>query len=329
MRILLSSVGRRGYLVKYFKEALDPGDEVWGADSNKHAPAFQYCDNRALMPKVTEPHYIDQLIRLCQKNRIDMVVPLIDPELEVLAARHQQFDDLGIMAVVSPPQTVQITYDKYLTYQFGKENDIPVPETVTTIPPAKKLLAEGRLSWPLVVKPRNGSASADITYCKNEKQLQYAFENCPNPMIQKYLPGQEYGYDIFSDKNYRPISVFCKLKLAMRAGETDQAVSTDNPRLIKLGLEIAQKIRLFGPMDVDVIMDNGVPKLLEMNPRFGGGYPCSHFAGAKFPAKLISLCKNETLTPDINSCRAGIYMLKQDEIITPCQKSLDAIQNWR
>ncbi len=327
MRVLLSSVGRRGYLVKYFKEALAKDGEVWGGDVKKYAPAFSYCDNAVLMPKVTDPNYTDHLMEFCQKNKIDIVVPLIDPELEVLAVQRERFFDAGVMVVVSPPETVQIAYDKYLTYQFGKDNGIAVPETVITIPQAKELLADGRLSWPVVVKPRKGSASADITYCRNEKQLQYAFDNCPMPMIQKYIQGQEFGYDILSDRNYRPLSVFCKRKLAMRAGETDQAVSTDDPELIALGLKIAQNLHLFGPMDVDVMMDDGIPKLLEINPRFGGGYPCSHLAGADFPAKLISIYQNKILTPETDTCPAGIYMLKQDEIISPSQQNLDAIQS--
>ena len=115
----------------------------------------------------------------------------------------------------------------------------------------------------------------------------------------------------------------------MRAGETDQAVSTNDPELIALGLKLTQKLKLFGPMDVDVMIDNGVPKLLEFNPRFGGGYPCSHLAGADFPAKLIAVCKNQTLTPDLNSCPAGVYMFKQDEIISPRQQDLDTIQSYQ
>ena len=84
MRILLSSIGRRGYLVKYFKDAIGDAGEIWGADSSPYAPAFQYCDHVMLLPKVGEVGYAEKLLALCIKNKIDMVVPLIDPELEVL-----------------------------------------------------------------------------------------------------------------------------------------------------------------------------------------------------------------------------------------------------
>ncbi len=111
----------------------------------------------------------------------------------------------------------------------------------------------------------------------------------------------------------------------MRSGETDKAISTNDPQLVDFGLKIAQNLQIFGPADLDVIMDKDGPKLLEINPRFGGGYPCSHLAGADFPAKLIAIQKGQKLTPDIGSCPAGIVMLKQDEIISPTNKNLKPI----
>jgi carbamoyl-phosphate synthase large subunit len=325
MRVLLTSIGRRGYLVKYFKETLGADGEVWGADNSRYAPAFRYCDKAVLLPEVTSRNYVDELLAFCLSNKISMLVPLIDPELTVLAAQRQRFFDAGIMAVVSPPETIKISGDKYLTYKFGKERHIDVPETAITLSEAEALLASGRLEWPLVIKPRDGSASVNITYCRSEKQLRNVFENCPNPMIQEYIEGDEFGYDLFSNRDFKPISVFCKLKLAMRAGETDKAVSTDNEELIAYGLKIAENLQLFGPADVDVKIGKDGPKLLEINPRFGGGYPCSHLGGANFPAKLLSLCNGERLSPDVGSCPAGVYMFKQDEIVTVSRKTLDSI----
>lgn len=326
MRILLTSVGRRGYLVRYFKDALGPQGQVWGGDQDANAAAFHYCDNSAILPKVTDSAYVDELLAFCVKSHIDIVIPLIDPGLAVLTGQRDRFYQADIMVVVSPSATIEIAADKYLTYEFGLKNGIAVPETACSIEQAKEFLDEGRLNWPLVVKPRKGSASSDITYCRNIEHLQSAFAECPSPIIQQFLEGKEYGYDIFCDRQYRPISVFCKLKLAMRAGETDKAISTDDSTLTEFGLKIAQSLELFGPLDADVIMtsDRG-PVLLEMNPRFGGGYPCSHLCNAQFPAKLISIAKGQTLTADIGSCPPDIAMFKEDEIIASSRQALDSI----
>jgi carbamoyl-phosphate synthase large subunit len=313
-------------MVKFFKEALGKDGQVWGGDNSELAPAFAYCDNAVLLPKITAPDYVDTLIGFCRENHIDMLVPLIDPELEILAAQRQRFFDAGIMVVVSPAETIQIGFDKYLTYQFGKEKGIAVPETVITIKEALDLISKGKLQWPVVVKPRKGSASADITFCRDEAQLRGAFETCPMPIIQEFINGDEYGYDIFNDKNYLPISVFCKKKLAMRAGETDKAISTSDPELIALGVKIAENLELFGPLDADVMISEEGPKLLELNPRFGGGYPCSHLCGANFPAKLIRMLQNKDIVPDIGSCPDGVFMLKQDEIISLSKQDFASIR---
>jgi carbamoyl-phosphate synthase large subunit len=329
MNIMLTSVGRRGYLVSYFKQALGDTGRVWGADNNRHTPAFTYCHQKAILPEVSNGCYVDTLLKFCRRNSIDMVIPLIDPELEVLAVHRQKFLDQNITVVVSPPQTVEICYDKYKTYQFGKDSGIPVPETVVRVADALRLLADGRLSWPLVVKPRRGSASADITWCHDEPELRFAYEHCPAPMIQENVEGDEYGYDLFGDDRFRPVSVYCKKKLLMRAGETDKAVSTSDKELIDLGVKIIENLRLFGPCDVDVMVGKDGPKLLELNPRFGGGYPCAHLCGGNFPQKLIAICEGKEVKPDIGSCPDGVYMFKQDEIITAAQSELDSIPDAR
>ena len=317
MRVLLSSVGRRGYLVKYFKQALGTDGQVWGVDSSPYAPGFAYCDRRIVLPEVKHSAYSDKLLTLCKDNSIDIVIPLIDPEIEVLARNRERFIQNNILAIVSPLSTIQIAFDKYQTWQFAKKHGIAMPETVLTVEEALECVKAGKMSWPLVVKPRKDSASFGVFYCKDEIQLCGAFEGCPEPIIQQFVDGPEYGYDLFGDDKFRPISVYCKKKLTMRAGETDKAVSTDNAVLIDFGRKILEAMQLFGPADIDVILSSDGPKLLEINPRFGGGYPCSHLAGADFCKKLIDIRLGKSITPDIGSCPEGVCMLKQDEIICP------------
>lgn len=327
MRILLTSIGRRGYLARYFREALGTFGQVWGGDCSRLASAFHNCHHSLILPCVTDKNYIEEIFGLCRRHNIDMLIPLIDPELEVLSAVRQRFFDAGIMLVVSPIKSVEISFDKYFTFQFGRQNEIPVPETVLTLEDANRYLADGRFQWPLVVKARRGSASAHIHVCASLKELKTSFKTTPLPMIQEYLDGAEFGYDIFGDHQFRPVSVFCKKKLAMRAGETDKAVSVNTPELTKFGLKIANAIQIFGPADADVIFSGKHPKLLEINPRFGGGYPCSHLSGADFPAKLVRLCRGKSLEPDIGSYQEGVYMLKQDEIICRSAGMIDSIKS--
>jgi carbamoyl-phosphate synthase large subunit len=317
MNVLLTSVGRRGYLVRYFKEALGPDGQVWGADNSRYAPAFAYCDHRVIVPEITHADYLDHILQLCRTNKIEVVIPLIDPELEILSAFQSEFERHDILLLISPPQTIEIASDKYLTWQFAQQRGIAVPQTFITIEEALNQIDAGTVSWPLLVKHRKGSASLNLTYCTDKIQLEGALEACQAPMIQEVIKGVEYGYDLFADAQSRPVSVYCKRKLAMRAGETDKAVSTNNPALIEFGSTLLKHLKLIGPADVDVMVDKDGPKLLEINPRFGGGYPCAHLAGAAFPQKVLAIRRGEPLVPDIGACPDGICMLKQDEIIQP------------
>lgn len=317
MNVLLTSVGRRGYLVRYFKDALAADGQVWGADNSRYAPAFAYCDHRVIIPEITHPDYLDHVLELCRINKIQIVIPLIDPELEILSAFRGEFERHDILLLLSPPHTIETASDKYQTWQFARQHGIAAPQTFITIADALSHIDSGTVQWPLLVKPRRGSASMNLTYCADKIQLEGAFEACPTPMIQEVIKGAEYGYDLFADTRSRPISVYCKRKLAMRAGETDKAVSTNNPELIEFGKTLLEHLNLVGPADVDVMVDKDGPKLLEINPRFGGGYPCSHLAGAAFPKKILALRRGEPICPDIGACPDGVCMLKQDEIIQP------------
>lgn len=315
MKVLLSSVGRRGYLVRYFKQALGSNGQVWGGDNSVYAPGFSCCDETVCLPEVIHADYPQNLLRVCRENQIDVVIPLIDPELETLASWRPAFSEAGIMLLVSPPETIRIASDKYETFQFAVQNGIAAPQSYSDIDRAMDDIAAEKLSWPVIVKPRKGSASMDITYCRDRFQLQAAWQATPFPMIQEVLKGEEFGYDLFGGCDYRPISVYCKKKLGMRAGETDKAISTDDKVLIDFGEKLLNALKLVGPADVDVIRTADGPKLLEINPRFGGGYPCSHLAGADFCSKIIAMRNGRPLTADIGACPSGVCMLKQDEII--------------
>lgn len=315
MNILLTSVGRRGYLVQYFKEVLSAGDRVFGADNSAYAPGLVYCDVRGLLPRVSDSGYVDAVLEFCVIHQIHVVIPLLDPELNLFAEARRRFSDIGTLAIISPPQTVTTAYDKFLTYEFAVAHNIAVPRTFLTLTDALAAVNAGQAAWPLVVKPRKGSASINISYCTDTVQLEAAMELCQEPMIQECLRGDEYGFDLFGDADGKPVSVYCKKKLAMRAGETDKAISVDDPLLIAFGRRLLEALPLVGPCDVDVIMTGEGPKLLEINPRFGGGYPCSHLAGADFCRKIIDLRNGKPLVCDIGQCPGGIVMLKQDEII--------------
>ena len=113
-------------------------------------------------------------------------------------------------------------------------------------------------------------------------------------MIQEYISGAEYGVDVMNDLEGNHCGVSIKKKLSMRAGETDKSVTIENADICNIGKKIATEIKHIANLDCDILEKDGKYYVLELNPRFGGGYPFSHEAGVNMPKALLSWLKNET-----------------------------------
>lgn len=306
MNILFTCVGRRKYLVDYFKAEQSFVSKLVGVDMSNTAPALASCDSWHLVPSVYDEHYIDRLLEVCQKESINVLISLNDMELPILAKNRDRFSDLGVRLVLANDTAIDICSDKYKTYLFCKENNIPVPASFIDLNEALQLTKSKSISYPLIVKPRWGSASFGLHIVENEAELKEAYAVCKESLVSSYLSGfkesnddvliqefingKEYGLDIFNDMEGQYRGVVCKEKLSMRAGETDKAITIDANRFNDFARTIGETLQHIGNMDCDFLEKDGQLYLLELNPRFGGGYPFSHEAGANLvKALLLSL----------------------------------------
>ena len=315
MNILVTSVGIRGYLIKYFRNALRNKGKIFAADCNRYAPALYDADDYFILPKILEKNYIDELFRVCLINNIQAVFSLNDMELPILAQYKNKFIKKGIKLIVSNPRVIDICYDKYTTYKFLKENKFPFPKTFDSLGEALEEINAETLKFPLLIKPRKGSASLGIKKVFSKKDLQNKFKKEKYLIIQEFLQGDEYGIDVFSNSNLLPVSIFIKRKIKMRAGETDKAVTVYDIKMIEFIKKLIKKLELYGPGDIDLFKRGNEYIVMEINPRFGGGYPMSHAVGAEFPEKMIKLIDEEPLEPNFMRYPDDVIMMKQYEIV--------------
>jgi len=268
------------------------------------------------------------LVGLCRKHDIRLLLSLNDLELPLLARARPQFLAVGTIAVVSPPEIVDLCFDKWATAQFLAECGIPAPRTFLSVKSARAALRSGELSYPVVVKPRWGSASIGIEYPQDERELELVYDliklrisrsilagvSAAEPdrcvLIQERLTGQEYGLDVVNDLDGRYLATFARRKLGMRAGETDRAVTVEHATLTQLGETLGSRLGHVGVLDCDVFQSDAGWHCLELNPRFGGGYPFSHAAGADIPALLVALAESREpqaewlrIAPDVTSAK--------------------------
>jgi len=311
MNVMLTCAGRRNYLVKSFQEALAGRGQVFAADVCADAPALKQADKSFLTPSIDEVAYIDTVLTICEQHRVLLLISLNDLELQVLAKHSNRFLEVGTIPVISSSEVVETCFDKWETFKFLKASDLDTPNTYLSPSDALESLARGEITFPLVVKPRWGTASIGIQYSEDDEELDLDYTRAKKRLprtilrdisatdpdrcilIQKRLCGQEYGLDIVNDLEGHYVCTFVKRKLAMRAGETDRAITIESDWLEGIGGVIGRKLGHIGVLDCDAIVIRDKCYVLDMNPRFGGGYPFSHIAGANLPAVLLAWANRE------------------------------------
>lgn len=332
MNILFTCAGRRTYLLKYFKENLSESDKVVATDMQLSAPALQVADVKIQVPAVYDPEYIPITLQICKEQKIDALFSLNDLELPILAENKAKFEAMGVKVVVSDPQVIDIAFDKYKTAQWVESLGLTSPKTYVRLEDVKNALAAGIISFPLFMKPRWGSGSIglesisdmeelDIYYyllMKKVKKTILATASIGDEyiMIQEKLTGNEFGLDIMNDLNGKNVGVSVKQKLAMRAGETDKAMTVDIPDVREIGRIIGENLGHIGNLDVDIMQRaDGAYCVLELNPRFGGGFPFSYEAGVNFPKALIHWLKKEDVDLSILLPEYGRTFAKNDYLV--------------
>ncbi len=309
MNILLTSAGRRTYLINYFKQALGTSGKVFASNSVLTYTLTQ-ADGYVVTPQIYDDGYIDFLIAYCKDNSISAIISLFDIDLPVLAAAKERFARNGITVVVSDTEAISICNDKWKTYGFLLNCGLKTPKTFIDICEAKTAVKNGDISYPLVIKPRWGMGSIGIFKIENDEELEVLnkklkrqifstylqFESAEDRdncvLIQECIDGDEYGLDVLNDLNGDYVTTIAKQKIAMRSGETDIAVIVDNDIFEPIGNIISSNLHHVANLDIDCFKTKeGEVYVLELNCRFGGQYPFSHLAGVNFPKQIIKWLK--------------------------------------
>jgi carbamoyl-phosphate synthase large subunit len=311
---------------------LTESDKIIATDMQLSAPALQVADVKLQVPAVYDPNYIDITLDICKKHKVNALISLNDLELPILANNKHLFEELGVKVIVSSPEVIDICFDKYKTAQWIESIGLKSPKTYIRLEDAKKALETGVISFPLFMKPRWGSGSIglesiadmedlDIYYnilMKKIKKTILATASIGNEyiLIQEKLTGNEYGLDVMNDLEGNNVGVSVKQKLAMRSGETDKAITLDLPDVKKMGEQIGNELRHIGNLDVDIMQRaNGDYCVLELNPRFGGGFPFSYEAGVNLPKAIIEWIKGNKVDTSMLQSEYNRMFSKNDYLM--------------
>lgn len=297
------------------KRELSGRGRVIATDMSPNAPALYEADAFYLVPKITEPGYIDRVLDICRKEQIQGVFSLIDPELSLLAEHEQSFRQIGTTVIGSSYELCERTLDKWQMYLWLKEHGYACAGSYVDKEAFYRDVEKGKISYPVFVKPVRGSASIAITRAEDRETVEFLFSHGEGLLIQEYLRGQEIGADCYIDMiSGETVSVFTKKKLVMRAGETDKGISFQDPVLFELIERFVKESGFRGQIDIDIFECDGVYYISEVNPRFGGGYPHAYEAGVNHMKYMVRNLEGKCNVPELGDYEEGIVMMKYNEI---------------
>lgn len=312
--ILITSAGKRVALTRYFKETLNksyPDAEVFTTDMNPGmAPAGYVSDFCFSVPRVTSPEYPEILLKICKENEVGMVIATIDTELLLLADLKDSFREFGINVMVSDRSFVEMCRDKRNTGTFFESHGIRVPREVDKYHP----------TFPLFAKPYDGSLSTNLHYIKTTDGLTQEILNDPKLLFMEYIDKkvyQEYTVDMYYGKDNRVKCIVPRERIEVRAGEINKGRAVKNEIMCFLKDKLGYIEGCVGCICVQLFFHPETKDMvgIEINPRFGGGYPLTYMAGGNFPELLI---REYFLGEDVvyfDNWKDGMLMLRYDDAI--------------
>jgi carbamoyl-phosphate synthase large subunit len=316
LTILISSAGRRVGMMDCFRaDAARLGIDlsVMATDVRPDmSPACRLADAAFPVPPCTAPNFPCFLIEICRENAVDLLIPTIDTELEVLSQHQDHFREVGTEPVVSSPEVVRLARDKLETARRLAAAGIPVPRTAAL---NKGPLELADWSWPLILKPNAGSASRGTILVGSPDAISRP-KLAEGYIIQEFMLGDEYTVNVFFDREGRLRCAIPHLRREVRAGEVSKGTTRRHPRLGLIATQLAGILPgARGPLCFQVIATNEeTVGVFEMNARFGGGYPLAHAAGARFTQWLLEEAAGMPSGAN-NDWSEGITMLRYDAAV--------------
>jgi len=321
--VLILSAGRRVELVQCFQKAakkLSIISNIVAGDCSEIAAALYFADKKVILPRINESNYVDEIINVCNKENISLVVPTIDTDLLLLSREKERIEaESGALLLISSTNVVEICRDKVKTQLFLEENGFKVPKMY-----AQEELNAKYVTFPLFIKPKSGSSSINAYKVNNFEELNAYRSLIKEPIIQDFIEGEEYTVDAFLDFDGRIITVVPRLRMATRSGEILKGRIVKDREIIEDVKRLLEVLKPIGQITIQLKKTKRGIEYIEINPRFGGGAPMSIQSGADSCENLYRLLMGEKLEYN-EKYRDNIMFLRFDSSICIDEK-LEIVQ---
>lgn len=231
MNILISCSGRQVYLIDAFRRALKGDGFVIATDMNKYAASFTTADKFFVAPDIDNPIYEKWLFNLCLTEKVNLLLSCLTAEQSLISKLSKDLAQINCKTISMPLQHIKYCTDKLETHRLCEQLNIDYPNTIVL----DDFKNTNHLKYPLIVKPRVGEGGRGQFVLKNREEALAILKNnsikniFTNYILQKLIPGQEYGIDIINDLNGNYCATLCRQKIDTKNGETDIAKTLDCP----------------------------------------------------------------------------------------------------
>jgi len=314
MNILISSAGRRVSLVRAFKKELVkyfPDGQIFTVDMKPElSSACRISDKYFQVPAVTDKSYCEKLIGICKNYNVKIIVPTIDTELLVLAENRENFLKEGIKPIISSTDIVMMCRDKRKTHKYFDSIGFPRSREIDL----------NNFQFPVFAKPSDGSGSIGIQVIRNRSQLTDPILNDEKIMLLEYYDPEkfrEFTIDMYFDRFFNLKCAVPRERIEVRTGEVSKAVTRKDDLYKLICNKFAHCEGFLGCITMQVFRNKNSNELLgiEINPRFGGGYPLSYHANANYPGMIIKEYLLNKNLPFFDNWTENMLMLRYDDEI--------------
>lgn len=301
-----------------------------GADMNKDDTILQMFDRYYQVPRADDDHYLDAILDICKRENVDVIIPIMSAELEVLSENRNRFEEIGTIISVSDVEKIRIANNKLSLFEYLRDNGLPAPRfcAVRSLEDVDKAIDE--IGYPIVFKITEGSGSRgtriidpsrsryDILFHEKPNSYYITKEEfkeilsegeIPEMLAMEYLPGTEYTVDLLAEKGDVKYSL-CRKGLNVQTSIILDGEVVDKPEIVALCNEVAKSLKLSGNIGFDVKeRADGTAVIMECNPRATAGVSEFTASGVNLLYLCVKMWMNEEL-PELTP-KYGVIMKRR------------------
>lgn len=309
IRVLITGSGT--VTCQSFIKAMRQQDEldayIVTTDPNPQSAGRYFSNAFYEIPFANSPEFLPRLIEIIEKEKIQLLVPIVDYEFDKIAANVETFAKLGCKTAISSAASIAKANEKEKTFKFFREIGIDTPQTWMP----DELPDPATLKYPLFIKPRTGRASLDTYKVGSADELKYYLGLVDDPVVQEYIKGREYTIDVLSDFEHRVVGVVPRERLETKVGISYKGITLDDNTMVEKAKYIAEKLEMIGHCNMQLFIDEaGKYWFFEINPRYSGTLALTTAAGLNSPLLLSKMVLGQKVEPIIGRYEKNLLMLR-------------------